>query len=322
MKKLPAKNECWRPSAAITALRQRAELLCCIRQFFADQKVWEVDPPLLAQFGVSDPHLDNFCADFGDRRYLQTSPEYAMKRLLAAGSGDIYSLGKAFRPDEQGQHHNAEFTLLEWYRIGWNHHQLMDEVAALVCMILGCNQPEKWTYCQLFEDFVGCNPITASDTELDQTMRQHRLEDVLVATGERDDKLAMLMHYVIEPQIGQHAPCFVYDYPASQAALARLSKDDSKVAERFELYYQGVELANGYHELTDPEAQASRFRTDNQIRERLEKAQVNSDWRLISALESGLPDCAGVALGVDRLLMLKLGCATIAEVLPFAWDRA
>ncbi|RLQ23515.1 EF-P lysine aminoacylase GenX [Seongchinamella sediminis] len=314
----------WQPSATLAALRARAELLARIRGFFAGRNVLEVETPLLCSSGVTDPAIEALMVDRGDSlpapRYLQTSPEYAMKRLLAAGSGPIYQLAKAFRDGEAGSRHNPEFSLLEWYRPGLDHHQLMAEVAALVIHCLGPRPVEYHAYRELFSAELGLDPLTASLDQLQQRARASL--DVGALSGDRDMWLDLLMSHLVEPALADRGLCFVYDYPASQAALSRVEeKDGQLVAQRFELYVDGLEIANGYCELTDAGEQRRRFLADNERRRRRGQPQRPLDERLLAALAAGMPACSGVALGVDRLLMLADGQTDIRQVLAFDWQR-
>lgn len=323
-------DDLWRPSAALQTLKQRAALMSSLRRFFAEREVLEVETPLLARFGVTDPYMDLLTADNplhgsgadDGRYYLQSSPEYAMKRLLAAGSGPIYQICKAFRAGEQGGRHNPEFSMLEWYRPGFDHHQLMAEIAELLVAVLDSPEPKKISYGELFEQYLSIDPHCVSIEVLELLARQHL--DIQMVSDNRDDWLNLLIAEVIEPKLGFDAPTFIYDYPASQAALAKLSVDQHgrSVAQRFELYINGVELANGYYELTDSVEQRRRMRVEQQQRIALERPQMAADAHLLAALDSGLPECAGVALGLDRLVMLALGCEHIEQVLSFSAARA
>lgn len=317
----------WRPQASIATLRARAHLLAQVRTFFASRDVLEVDTQLLSHAAVSDPFIDSIEALYRpapgqpeERLYLQTSPEYAMKRLLAAGSGAIYQLGKVFRNGEQGARHNPEFTMLEWYRPGFTATQLMDEVEALVALALPEFRAQRISYRALFQRELGIDPHRASLVELQQLCRAHL--DAPFEDDARDTWLELLMSHLIEPRL-QH-PVFVHSFPATQAALAQVVKDDegTPVATRFELYVGGVELANGYQELTDAAEQKRRLEQDQARRGELGLPQRPLETRLVAALEAGLPDCAGVALGFDRLVMLALGLERIEQALPFAFDRA
>ncbi|GAB5452252.1 MAG: elongation factor P--(R)-beta-lysine ligase [Halioglobus sp.] len=296
-----------------------------IRAFFLERDVLEVETPLLAAAGVTDPAIEPFCVPHGVSlpapRFLQTSPEYAMKRLLSAHGQAIYQVCKAFRDGEAGARHNPEFTLLEWYRPGLDHHALMEEVAELVCSVLGDRPHRSISYRQVFLQQLSVDPMRATSQELAQVARQHL--DPGDLEGGRDLWLDLLMSHVIEPWLADQGMCFVYDYPSSQAALARIvPAGDVSVGQRFELYVDGLELANGYYELADAAEQRSRFDADNAHRRECGLAERAADEQLLAALEQGLPDCSGVALGLDRLLMLALGETDIRAVLAFDWDNA
>lgn len=313
----------WQPSATLATLRARAELLSNIRSFFAEREVLEVETPLLGHSAGTDPQLApmQVLLERGgenDRAYLQTSPEFAMKRLLAAGSGPIYQLGKAFRDGDLGRRHNPEFTMLEWYRPGFDEHRLMDEVAALVSMVLGEKEIPRCSYRQLFQQHLNIDPHHA-DSETLATLARQKL-DVGFPDEDRDFWLDLLFSHLIEPGLEAQ---FIYDYPASQAALARLHRNEEGelVARRFELVLRGMEIANGYFELSDSAEQALRFRQDQQLRREAGQEPLPLDMHLLEALEHGLPDCAGVALGVDRLLMLQLGLDDIRRVISFDFGR-
>ena len=316
----------WQPSAPLNNLRRRAQIINVIRRFFADRDVLEVDTPTLSTAAVSDPHLFPFATDFvpeggGQARtlYLHTSPEYPMKRLLAAGSGCIWQLCRVYRNGETGRRHNPEFSMLEWYRVGFDHHRLMDEVDDLVDAVLGCGRSRRVTYASLFEEHLGVDIHRCEDAELARLGQTH-----CDFRGEldRDGWLNLLFSHCIEPRLLE--PTMVYAFPASQAALARVVDGDDSVpsAARFELFIKGMELANGYFELTDAAEQARRFAADQQLREALMRPALPTDQRLIEALQQGLPECAGVALGVDRLVMLALGASHIDEVIAFPLQRA
>ncbi|PAX99235.1 elongation factor P lysine(34) lysyltransferase [Pseudoalteromonas sp. HM-SA03] len=319
----------WQPSATIDTLRQRAAILAKIRHFFVARDVMEVDTPSLSQASVTDPHLDTFHTRFvgpnhsqGLPLFLQTSPEYAMKRLLAAGSGAIFQLCKAFRNEESGRHHNPEFTMLEWYRPGFDEFDLMAEIDELMQMLLDCPASDSMTYQQAFETYLGFDPLSVSLAELKAHANKYGYGDIAAIENNPDTLLQLLFCMEIEPKIGQQKPCFVYHFPASQAALAKLNPKDNRVAGRFELYYRNMELANGFNELTDAVEQRARFEQDNQLRAEMGLHPVPADERLLAALDAGIPDCAGVALGIDRLVMLALNKASISEVLTFDVSRA
>ncbi len=319
----------WQPSATIETLKQRAALMTRIRQFFAERGVLEVETPALSHHTITDVHLHPFEAAWlqadeagqGIPLYLQTSPEFHMKRLLAAGSGPIFQLGRAFRNEEFGRHHNPEFTMLEWYRPGFDHFALMDEMDALLQCVLGGDSAERLTYQQAFMRYLGVDPLTATMAQL-RAVAPESMRKWAAQEQDRDTLLQLLFAEGVETQIGQQVPCFVYNFPASQAALAKLVPEDPRVAARFEVYFKGLELANGFYELQDAAEQQARFEQDNLKRQQLGRPARAIDKHLIDALTSGLPDCAGVALGVDRLIMLALGADSIAEVLAFGADRA
>ena len=315
----------WQPSASLELLRARAGLLARIRQFFADRSVLEVETPLLCGRGITDPSIEALLVERGASlehpRYLQTSPEYAMKRLLACHGQSVFQLARAFRDGEAGARHNPEFTLLEWYRPGFDHHALMAEVAQLVRYCLGERPVHSYSYRQLFREMLELDPFTAALAVLEEAARSRF--DAGTIAGDRDLWLDLLMSHVIEPRLAGKGMCFVYDYPASQAALARISEiDGARVGHRFELYVDGMELANGYFELADAAEQRRRFDHDNVRRREHGLPERPLDERLLAALEHGLPECSGVALGVDRLLMLVTGTTDIRKVLAFDWARA
>jgi lysyl-tRNA synthetase class 2 len=309
----------WRPSADLDRLAARAALFARIRGFFAARHVLEVDTPLLCSAGVTDPAIEPLTVERGQSvatpRYLQSSPEYAMKRLLAAGSGPIYQLGKAFRDGEAGRRHNPEFTLLEWYRPGFDSHQLMAEVAELVGDCLGLTEWRACSYRELFQEELQIDPLVAEVDAL-RLVARSRL-DLTFDSDDRDLWLDLLLSHCIEP--GLEGLCFIYDYPASQAALSQVH---GPVARRFELYVDGVELANGYQEETDADVLRQRFEADNRRRTGRGQPERPLDERLLAAHVAGLPSCSGVALGVDRLLAVQQGVEDIRVLMPFDWQRS
>ncbi|MFT7287087.1 MAG: lysyl-tRNA synthetase class 2 [Halieaceae bacterium] len=315
----------WQPGASRAALAERAALLARIRSYFAERDVLEVQTPVLASYGVSDPSIEPLlasnCTGREASRFLQSSPEHAMKRLLAAGSGAIYQLGPAFRAGEVGPRHNPEFTLLEWYRPGYSLRALMDEVGALVGQYLQRDDFVALRYGELFLEVLAVDPFNAGTENLEQIARAR--VDMGDTVLQRDGWLDLLMSHCIEPALADRGLCFVYDYPPSQAALARCrNRGGQRVADRFELYVDGVELANGYRELLDPLELVRRCEADNVQRAAGGLPVRELDPHLLAAMQAGLPDCSGVALGVDRLLMCRLGSAAIAEVLAFDWTRS
>ncbi len=310
----------WRPSASLANLRARAQLYQKLREFFAARSIMEIEAPVMGAAAVTDPYIDSITAQCaGLTYYLQSSPEFAMKRLLAAGSGPIYSLGKVFRNGESGRRHNPEFTLLEWYQPGFDDHLLMQELADLVASLMPNLSIEKYSYRDWFQRHFGIDPHTANVAELEALARQHI--ETGIESDDRDLWLDLLVSHVLEPKLG-HGLTLIYDYPASQAALARIEVDErgQRVARRFEAFLNGMELANGYWELTDAREQRQRFDADLDKRQHESLPCYPLDEKLIAALEAGLPNSAGVALGIDRLLMFLVGAKTIGEVIPFSFD--
>ena len=311
----------WRPAASIPRLKARAGLLQDIRAYFSERNVLEVETPLISMAGNTDPEIQSIRTDTGG--YLRTSPEFPLKRLLASGSGDIFELGRVFRAAESGRFHNPEFTMLEWYRTGFSYHQLMEEVADLV-RFCGRGKFDQWpqqslSYRQLFLDHLGLDPFIADNRELSAAAKKQNITDIKL---ERRQWLDLLISLVIQPALPEESLTFIYDFPADQAALARIRPGTPPLAERFELYLGRTELANGYQELTDASEQRRRFDAENAQREKRVKPVCEVDHHLIAALEHGLPECAGVALGVDRLLMNLCDAATISEVTAFPFSRA
>lgn len=307
-------------------LQARAELLSTLRQFFFQRSVMEVDVPVLARSSVTDINIESISANiYSESGYLQTSPEYFMKRLLSQGAGDIFCLGKAFRNGEQGCRHNPEFSLLEWYRCGWDEHQLMDEIAELMSLVFAARSSQllaitKRTYADCFSEILGIDPHGADLVELQEKAVAASSDSW---TGEsRANCLDLLFSQLVEPQLPPGL-VFVYDYPACQSALAQLHNDTQgrQVSRRFEVFLNGLELANGYFELTDRAEQQQRFDGDNAQRIEASKPQIPVDRHLLAALDHGMPSCAGVAMGVDRLLMQLEGADSITQVMPFSWDR-
>jgi lysyl-tRNA synthetase class 2 len=321
-------QERWRPSATRAMLERRAQLLADVRRFFAARAVLEVDTPIVVNHAVSDVHLSSARVVFeGPGEYfLHTSPEYAMKRLLASGSGDIFQICHVARGFEHSRLHNAEFTLIEWYRTGFTLGDLMAEVEALVravCPELALGVGERVSYRDAFLGSLGLDPFEASTAQL-QTAAQSLgfTPDTPAHRQDRDDLLDLLMAAHIGPQLGRDGLTFIHSYPASQAALARLDPLDPRTAQRFELYRDGVELANGFQELASSSEQRARFASDNDERRRRGLPVIRVDEYLLQALAAGLPGCAGVALGFDRLLMLAAGRSHIDEVIAFPTERA
>jgi lysyl-tRNA synthetase class 2 len=312
----------WEPSAGIDELRARAALLAGVRAFLSSRGVLEVDTPLLGRFAITDPNIELFEVATPDgTRFLQSSPEYAMKRLLASGCGDIFQLGKVFRSGEHGGRHNPEFVMLEWYRVGWTHYQLMREVAELIAETLRLSTWQIWSLEALFDHFCQINLHEATELELKVAVANARID--LVGDLDKLDYLDLLMTHVVEPGIASWGLVFIVDFPKQQAALSRIiERGDNLVAARFEAYVHGVELANGYWEESDPDILTKRFQADNGLRASRGQAAREIDERLISASRAGVPDCAGVAVGFDRLLMLAQGRSELSQVMSFSWPLA
>lgn len=323
----------WRPHASLDVLRRRAELLRVTREFFAARDVLEVDTPTLAEYGVTDPHIAGLEVGLSarpDRKFfLQTSPEYAMKRLLAAGSPDIYQVCKVFRDGESGRLHRPEFTIIEWYRRAFSFEEMIAETCELISSLFAA-APEssapatahRYRYAEVFEQATELDPLTAGTCELRDAARAL----VPGVSGELaqqlgDDRgqwLDLLTSHAVIPRLPGRALSVIYHYPAEQAALARLDPADPRCAERFEVFFGGIELANGYRELTDAEEQRERFAADRRRRAPLGLPDMLADPNLLAALEHGLPDCSGVAVGFDRVLMCALDAGTIDEVVSFS----
>ncbi len=312
-----------------SSLQLRARLNALVRQFFAERGVLEVETPILSAAGNTDPNIESFTAAFSGHvdagareRWLRTSPEYPLKRLLAAGVGDCYELGRVFRNGEAGGRHNPEFTMLEWYRVGWDHRHLMEETIALVeaALALVGRRAEVVveSYRQLFLDELGLDPIHAPIDELRGPLAEYGIGPDGLG---RDDWLDLLITHKLQPAFPRDRITVVHDYPASQCALAKIRPGDPPMAERFELFLGRYELANGYHELNDGAEQRRRFERDNAMRRERGLREVPMDEHLLAVLDA-MPDCAGVALGMERLLMCVAGTDAIADVLAFPFAEA
>lgn len=318
----------WQPSAKPGALQRRARLLDLTREFFRERGVMEVETPLAVSRTVSDVQIESLRLDSDPLRYLHTSPEYAMKRLLAAGSGDIFQVCKVFRAGERSALHNPEFTMVEWYRLGLDLAGIMAETAALAARLVGDGwqragaDVEYIDYRTAFLRELQVDPLSVSHTALAAMCAGCGLAAQSIEGAGRDQLLDFLVATQIGPKLGQDGLTCLHHYPASQAALAELDSEDPRTALRFELYGAGVELANGYVELASAEEQARRFTSDQQVRRARDLPDIAPDERLLGALRAGMPPCAGVALGFDRVLMLAAGAARIDEVLAFSWERS
>ncbi|MFT5504588.1 MAG: lysyl-tRNA synthetase class 2 [Gammaproteobacteria bacterium] len=307
----------WRPGTNLEVLKVRARILQNIRAFFGGSDCLEVSTPLLSQASSTDVFIESITAYHSEQTfYLQTSPEFAMKRLLAAGFGSIYQICPAFRAEESGRKHRPEFTLLEWYRIGFDYQSLMDDVESLIKSLQNDNQSfERIRYYELFDRYLGFKPELTTLTELRLICTQ-TVSGIDSRGLDYDQCLNLLLSVMIEPQMRGYQ--FVMDYPANQASLSKLNKQNPVIAERFELFYNGMELANGFSELTDPVEQRMRFEKDNKARRENDQPVIPIDEPFLSALEAGLPECAGVAVGIDRLVMALIGSNDIREVMAFS----
>jgi len=317
------------PATHAQALYLRANLYTLIRKFFAERNVLEVETPILSAAGNTDPNIESFSTTFSGHvdagareRWLRTSPEFPLKRLLAAGVGDCYELGRVFRNAEAGGRHNPEFSMLEWYRIGWDHRRLMQETVALVeaALTMAGRRAEVVVenYRQLFLDELLLDPLHAPIDALREPLAPYGIDPEGL---NRDDWLDLLITHVLQPAFPIDRITVIHDYPASQCALAKIRAGDPPMAERFELYLGKYELANGYHELNDAAEQRARFERDNALRRIRGQREVPVDDRLLAVLDR-MPDCAGVALGVERLLMCLAGSDAIADVLAFPFSEA
>ncbi len=322
----------FRPTASLEVLHLRARLLRCIRRFFEDRKFLEVETPLLSADTVIDRHLDPIPVTLfadprqmanGPQRWLQTSPEFAMKRLLAAGAPSIYQITRSFRGGEVGRLHNPEFTIVEWYGIGHDMQQGMQLLSDLAEWLFQAGAAERISYGSAFERWLGIDPHHADGSQLAEVAEIHGIAaPASLRAEDRDGWLDLLLVDGIEPHLGIESPVILYDYPASQSALARVRGDRTPTAERFELYFRGIELANGYHELTDPDQLRCRNQQINRMRQADGKPMLPESSRLLAAMQHGLPACTGVALGFDRSVMLACGAKELSEVIAFPSEIA
>ena len=317
-------------SCSIELLQLRARMLQRIRVFFAERNVLEVETPLLSHASGTDPQLAFFTSNYetpphSQLLFLQTSPEFAMKRLLAAGSGSIFQICKAFRNGEAGRFHNPEFTILEWYRVDFDLAELMNEVELLFDILFDgrLKKPQRISYQNVFEQFTGLNALVFSFEDYSAFAKREHLSDALSICGENHALwLDFLFSFCVQPHLGKNELCLVYGYPECQSSLARLNAENSLITERVEVFINGIELGNGFHELTDAEEQNRRFDAEIEIRKQNNLPKAEKDKRLLAALKNGLPDCSGIALGLDRILMVLANSQTIADVLSFDISHA
>ena len=316
----------WQPNTSLETLKCRAALLETARHFFQENHFLEVDTPCLSQSTTPDPNIESFSTQFNHSQYfLHTSPEFPMKRLLASGSGAIYQICKVFRQGEAGRNHNPEFTLIEWYQPGMDYRALMQQLDELIRLLLkdklSLSETVSFTYQQAFETFAGFNPFSASVQQLQTVLSKNNIQ-LHQQTLTHDAYLDLIMSYIVQPNLPIAKPVFIYDYPATQAALANIRQGAVDVAERFELFINGLELANGYQELLDATEQLQRFENENKQRLAAGQQPVSVDMHLIEALRHGMPMVSGVALGFERLLMLATGKDNIQDVIAFTIDKA
>jgi lysyl-tRNA synthetase class 2 len=321
----------WQSTATINNLRRRAELLQQIRAFFSDRKVLEVSTPVIGEHTVTEPNIESLSViKNGNSQqicgHLQTSPEYMMKRLLAAGSGPIYQICQAFRQEENGRYHNQEFTMLEWYRPGFDEADLMKEANQLLQTVAYTVPALRISYHDLFQNYLQLNPHQTSMQQLAEKAKKNNLNGLAELSSDNiDTALQLLLSHIIEPamrkDVSSLQPVFIYNFPESQSALAKIKNDPQgiieKVAARFEIYWRGIEIANGFNELTDAKEQQQRFINEQKQRHAKKQNVPQIDMKFIAALEHGLPQCSGIALGLDRLCMLACNSKSLAEVINF-----
>ncbi|QIQ42135.1 MAG: elongation factor P--(R)-beta-lysine ligase [Buchnera aphidicola (Microlophium carnosum)] len=318
----------WKPSASINNLMKRSKIISNIRLFFSKKNILEVETPILSRSTVTDVNLVSFETNYSGlsnvdtlKLWLTTSPEYHMKRLLASESGPIYQICHSFRNEESGRYHNPEFTMLEWYQPLCSMKKFIKEIDIFLQTILKCNKSDRISYQDLFIEFLGIDPLCTNLLELHQISKQLKLEHLTYRENNLNKLIQLLFTLEIEPNIGKDKPVFVYYFPAEQAALAAINTKDSRISERFEIFFKGIELGNGFYELIDPNEQKKRFIKDNQERFSMNLPMQKIDNLFLDALYYGLPPCAGVAIGLDRLVMLILNKKSINEVISFPLDR-
>jgi len=320
----------WQPTAQIETLKHRARILQNVRAFFAERNVTEVQVPAITTSGITEVHIDSITLDLlSEQAYLHTSPEYPMKRLLAAGFGDCYYLGSVFRQGESGTKHNPEFCMLEWYRVDFELEYLITEVIDLITEIIpSISNIQSFTYAEVVANYTGIDIFATSCDELKQVLKDNRIEYPQAVEQDSDLLLDLVISTLVFPNLDSKLAkeknlTVITEYPKSQASLAKLKidKQGREVAARFEVFVQGLEVANGYQEMQDAVVLESRFKQDNSRRKHLKKPEMPIDNYLLQAMQAGLPNCSGVALGFDRLLMLALDKTSIREVIAFPLDR-
>ncbi|RIY32900.1 hypothetical protein CKF54_03885 [Psittacicella hinzii] len=311
----------WQSPMTRNQLKERHQILKKIRQFFDDKGLIEVETPILAQAAVTDVHLDSFSTDyFGKKYFLNTSPEFHMKRLLAGGAGPIYQICKCFRLEPTSRKHNPEFTMLEWYQPNYTLQRLLDEVEELFKVFFDFDLMERYTYDFIFQKYLGVSPLVANHKDLAEQAKKLGLHNA--EKFDRDTILEFLFSTCIEPYLGKDAPVAIYNYPASQAALAQITAEDPRTAQRAEVFYKGIELANGFYELTSWEQQKQRFQSDLYQRSTNNQEKIEFDQKFLAALKHGMPQSSGIALGLDRFIMLVMQKNSIAEVMSFTVESA
>lgn len=310
----------------IDILQLRGSLLEKVREFFKERGVLEVETPILVHAPALEGHIEPFVINYTDLGvaplYLISSPEYAMKRLLAMGAGSIYQITKVFRNEEEGRLHNPEFSMIEWYRLGVDMDGLMKEVEEFISSVLGFNRVNRISYAEAFERYAGINPHTDSIERIREVILGNRLYPPESLGECRDGWLSFILAYLVEPNLGIDTPTIVYDYPVSQAALSKVRGGKIPLAERFELYLNGIELCNGYHELTDYDEHIKRFGSVNEKREIAGKGRLPADSLFLEAVKTGLPECSGVSFGFDRMVMIAAGVDSLDKVIPFTIKNA
>ncbi|WP_284443192.1 elongation factor P--(R)-beta-lysine ligase [Buchnera aphidicola] len=319
----------WKPSASIKSLIKRSKIISDIRLFFSQKNILEVETPILSRSTVTDIHLSSFETNYFSlnnvndklKLWLTTSPEYHMKRLLASESGPIYQICHSFRNEESGRYHNPEFTILEWYQPFYSMQKFIEEIDKFLQHILNYNQSDKISYQNLFIDFFKIDPLSTNLLELHQISKKLKLDYLTRFENDLNKFIQLLFTLKIEPNIGKDRPIFVYHFPAKQASLAAINSQDSRISDRFEIFFKGVELGNGFYELTDASEQKKRFIKDNKERFSMNLPTQKIDDCFLDALYHGLPPCSGVAIGLDRLIMLVLNKKNIQEVISFPLDR-